>query len=55
MHTAKEYIMLSILSYCNFNQTEHGKTIFEIFKEDVKRKYLMEHLLFLTLNMINSF
>ena len=38
MHTAKEYIMLSILSYCNFNQTEHGKTIFEIFKEDVEKK-----------------
>lgn len=38
MHTAKEYIMLSILSYCNFNQTEHGKTIFEIFKDDVEKR-----------------
>lgn len=34
MHTAKEYIMLSILSYCNFNNTEHGKTIMEIFEND---------------------
>lgn len=38
MHTAKEYIMLSILSYCNFNQSEHGKTIYEIFKNDVDKK-----------------
>ena len=34
MHTAKEYIMLSILSYCNFNSAEHGKTIMEIFEND---------------------
>lgn len=38
MHTAKEYIMLSILSYCNFNDTEHGKTIMEIFENDKEKK-----------------
>ncbi len=46
MHTAKEYIMLSILSYCNFNESEYGKTIFEIFQQDnYKKHFLMEHLL----------
>lgn len=38
MCTAKEYIMLSILSYCNFNSAEHGKTIMEIFENDRDKK-----------------
>ncbi|UYI77942.1 MAG: hypothetical protein OGM09_12355 [Fusobacterium varium] len=37
MHTAKEYIMLSILSYCNFNESECGKTILEIFQQDTTK------------------
>lgn len=34
MVTAKEYIFLSILSYCNFTEKEYGKTLFEIFHSD---------------------
>lgn len=37
MHTAKEYIMLSILSYCNFNESEYGKTILEVFQQDTAK------------------
>jgi hypothetical protein len=37
MHTAKEYIMLSILSYCNFNESEYGKTILEVFQQDTTK------------------
>ena len=34
MFTAKEYILLSVLSYCNFSEKEYGKNLFEIFNGD---------------------
>lgn len=32
MITVREYILLSILSYCNFSESEYGKTIKEVFE-----------------------
>lgn len=34
MFTAKEYILLSVLSYCNFSESEYGKSLSEIFNGD---------------------
>ncbi|WP_291259553.1 hypothetical protein [Fusobacterium sp.] len=38
----KEYILLSILSYCNFGEVEYGKTLKEIFENSQNNRIILE-------------
>lgn len=40
MISVKEYILLSVLSYCNFGENEYGKNLEEIFKDPVSESII---------------
>lgn len=50
MFTAKEYIFLSVLSYCNFGEEEYGKNLYDIFKSDKVNKIVVSTFDILNLN-----
>lgn len=41
MVTAKEYILLSILSYCNFGESEYGKTVLEVINSKKSKEIII--------------